>query len=385
MVGERKIEDMNQGGDIHLPTRNIAEPSFGFGRGGDREFVLPGNREYLRGDRIARPDRANDSEGRAGKGSGESTDDFVFSLSREEFLTIFFDDLELPRMTRSQLGAAEHLKSTRAGYATEGSPANLSVTRILTHSLSRRIALKGVLKQKTAALETSLAAAVREDRPADAAAEIIAAIEVLLARVGGLPFLEEIDLRYRNRVLRPAPIARAVMFCMMDVSASMDETKKDLAKRFFTLLHLFLKRKYQQVELIFIRHTEDAEEVDEAVFFHDLKSGGTVVLPALELTEKIRRTRYAEGWNVYAAQASDGDAFGSDPARCARFLRETFLPAASYYAYIELTPEQTYHFSNLWMEYKILATESENFAMRRASRRENIYPVFRELFSREGT
>jgi uncharacterized sporulation protein YeaH/YhbH (DUF444 family) len=173
------------------------------------------------------------------------------------------------------------------------------------------------------------------------------------------------------------------MFCLMDVSASMDENKKDLAKRFFTLLYLFLTRKYTQVELVFIRHTENAEEVDEATFFHDPKSGGTVVLSALELMEKIRRARYAEDWNVYAAQASDGDAFGSDPAKSARYLRETLLPATRYYAYIELAEEELIRASTLWAEYAVLAEELENFAMSRASRRENIYPVFRNLFSKE--
>ena len=126
------------------------------------------------------------------------------------------------------------------------------------------------------------------------------------------------------------------MFCLMDVSASMDEDKKDLAKRFFTLLYLFLTRKYGEVDLVFIRHTDDAEEVDEDTFFHDTRSGGTVVFSALDLADKIRAERYARGWNVYVAQASDGDAFGADPARSARFLREKLLPATRYYAYLEL-------------------------------------------------
>jgi uncharacterized sporulation protein YeaH/YhbH (DUF444 family) len=162
----------------------------------------------------------------------------------------------------------------------------------------------------------------------------------------------------------------------------MDEAKKDLAKRFFTLLYLFLTRKYAQVDLVFVRHTEQAEEVDEDTFFHDTKSGGTVVLSALEMMDRIRRERYADGWNVYAAQASDGDAFGADPARSTRFLREMILPATRYYAYIELTPEESAHASTLWAEYETLLGQHENFAMRRAARREDIYPVFRELFSK---
>ena len=382
MVGERKLADMDRGGEVRLPKKDIAEPNFGFGRGGEREFVLPGNREYVSGDRIPRPDGAGGGGNGAGEGSGDGQDDFVFSLSREEFLDIFFDDLELPRLTRTQLGTADRFRSVRAGYSRQGAPSSLSVPRTVANSLARRIALRGMLKREAAVLEAGLATAVAEGRGDDVAGAE-AELERLRARRAALPFLEELDLRYRNRVLRPEPVARAAMFCLMDVSASMDEDKKDLAKRFFTLLYLFLTRKYRHVELVFIRHTDDAEEVDEDTFFHDPKSGGTVVLPALELMGRVRRERYADSWNVYAAQASDGDAFGSDPAKSARFLREIILPATRYYAYVELASQETIRPSNLWAEYAVLAGELDNFAMRRAARRENIYPVFRDLFSKE--
>jgi uncharacterized sporulation protein YeaH/YhbH (DUF444 family) len=174
------------------------------------------------------------------------------------------------------------------------------------------------------------------------------------------------------------------MFCLMDVSASMSENKKDLAKRFFTLLYLFLTRKYEQVELVFIRHTDDAEEVDEQTFFHDTKSGGTVVYTALELMHAVCSARYpASTWNVYAAQASDGDAFGADVGRSGRFLREALLPLARYFAYIEIPDAGDGRNSSLWAEYEPLAQEHGNFAMRRVSARDEIYPVFRDLFKKE--
>jgi len=169
----------------------------------------------------------------------------------------------------------------------------------------------------------------------------------------------------------------------MDVSASMDEEKKDLAKRFFTLLYLFLTRKYGEVDLVFIRHTDDAEEVDEQTFFHDTRSGGTVVFSALDLADKIRAERYARGWNVYVAQASDGDAFGADPAKSARFLREQLLPLARYFAYIECPDENHSGNSSLWVEYEELEKPGRNFAMRRVYSPTEIYPVFRDLFRKE--
>jgi hypothetical protein len=383
MIGERHLADMERGGDVRVPKKDISEPYFGFGRGGDREFVLPGNREYVAGDRIPRPDGGSAGGHGSAGGDADGEDTFVFSLSREEFMQIFFDDLELPNLARTELGRSERRKSVRAGFTKSGTPASLAVIRTLTQSLGRRIALRAGLGRESGALEAEFAVAVAAGQ-AEQAARLYAELERLARRRAALPFLDDMDLRYRNRVWRPEPIARAVMFCLMDVSASMDENKKDLAKRFFTLLYLFLTRKYGAVDLIFIRHTDDAEEVDEDTFFHDTRTGGTVVLSALELTDKIREERYAHGWNVYAAQASDGDAFGADPARSARFLRERLLPSTRYYTYLELADPHTYeHVSTLWAEYERVAEATRNFAMRRAAQREQIYPVFRGLFRKE--
>jgi len=383
MVGERKLSDMEQGGEVRVPTKDISEPSFGFGRGGDREFVLPGNREYVAGDRIARPQGGGGGGGNGSGGDGDSEDSFVFSLSREEFMQIFFDDLELPNLARTEYGRTEQRTSTRAGFTRSGVPANLAIVRTVRQSLARRIALGGSIARELASLEAAFAIAAAIGH-AEEAARIYEELQRLTRRVGKLPFIDEPDLRYRHRVWRPEPIARATMFCLMDVSASMDEDKKDLAKRFFTLLYLFLTRKYGEVDLVFIRHTDDAEEVDEDTFFHDTRSGGTVVFSALDLAENIRAARYARGWNVYVAQASDGDAFGADPARSARFLREKLLPATRYYAYLELAdPRSSEHASSLWAEYERVAEATTNFAMKRASQRDQIYPVFRELFRKE--
>ncbi len=384
MVGDRRLADMEQGGEVRVPKKDVAEPAFGFGHGGDRELVLPGNREYVAGDRIPRPGGAGgDGSGSDAAGDGEAEDAFVFSLSREEFMQIFFDDLELPRLARTQFGRSEKRRSIRAGFAKSGVPANLAIIRTLTQSLARRIALQGSLKREAEALETSFGLAAATGN-AGVAAEIYAELEHVERRRQGLPFIDEPDLRYRSRAWRSEPVARAVMLCLMDVSASMDEDKKDLAKRFFTLLYLFLTRKYGEVDLVFIRHTEDAEEVDEDTFFHDRRSGGTVVYSALDLAETVRVARYAHEWNVYVAQASDGDAFGADPARSARFLRERLLPACRYYTYLELAgTESGEHVSSLWSEYARVAETTDNFAMRRASARDQIYPVFRELFRKE--
>lgn len=381
MIRDRSIQDMDQGGEINLPARDISEPTFRHGAGGDREMVHPGNREFAKGDAIDRP-QGGEGQGGNEPGEGEAVDQFTFSLSRAEFLNLFFEDLELPHLARNQLGEVSQKKWQRAGYTTTGSPSMLSISRTLKSSLARRVALSVKARADLEDAEERLAKALSTGAPADEIRTLEQDVEDCRERLARVPFLDDLDLRYRNRVSVSIPMARAVMFCLMDVSGSMDEGKKDLAKRFFTLLYLFLSRKYEHVDLVFIRHTDNAEEVDEQTFFYDPKSGGTIVLSALELMREIVEKRYPPtAWNVYAAQASDGDSFGADAGKSARFLAEHLLPASRYFAYIEIPDSQEARKSSLWAEYE--QKLEPHFVMRRICERGEIYPVFHDLFKKE--
>lgn len=369
VIAGRSITDMEKGGEVNIPSRDISEPRFHHGKGGDREMVHPGNHQFQTGDRIRRPegDGGGGGSGEGDEGQAEDTqDNFVFSLSREEFMSLFFDDLELPHLERNMLGDIRQFKWHRAGYTPRGVPTNLAVVRSLKNALARRIALSRPLEARIQALQDA------DSAPED--------VEELQRRLKRIPFLDELDLRYRHRTKVPEPISRAVMFCLMDVSASMSEDKKDLAKRFFTLLYLFLTRKYESVDLVFIRHTDDAQEVDEDTFFHDTKSGGTVVLSALKLMDEILQARYpADQWNIYAAQVSDGDAFGADPEKSRICIQEQLLPKVRYFAYVEV-PDSS-RVSPLMHAYQRIL--DPNFAMATVTGRNEVYPVLRELFVRE--
>lgn len=390
MVSERSIKDMDRGGDVKIPVKDIAEPTFRHGAGGDREAVHPGNHKFNPGDRIKRPEGRGEGDGSGDQGGeGDGEDGFTFTLSREEFMELFFDDLELPHLTRTQVGDIVEYKMQRAGYTRQGSPTNLSIARSLRNALGRRIALSSrprrelqELKERLAALDSATTEGpAAEAAVADERAQLLASMDLLRGQIARVPFIDEIDLRYRHRVPVPKPISQAAMFCLMDVSASMDERKKDLAKRFFTLLYLFLSRKYQKVDVIFIRHTEEAEEVDEEHFFHDARTGGTVVFSALDLMRQIMTDRYPAGqWNLYGAQASDGDAFGADPDKSSDFLAEKILPDLRHFAYVEV-PDSDSRPSRLAAAYRRI--ECEHFAMRQVRERRDIYPVFRDLFSPE--
>jgi uncharacterized sporulation protein YeaH/YhbH (DUF444 family) len=385
-VEGRGIRDIAQGEDIHIPRRDISEPVFGHGEGGRREMVHPGNKDFVRGDRIERPKGGGGGGGSGdASDSGEGEDDFVFHLSKEEFMQVFFDDLALPNLIRTTLAETPEFKTHRAGFSSDGTPNNLHVVRSMRGAIGRRIALGSESRRELHRLEDLLETLrAQPDSPARAREiELIEAdIEALRVRIGRIPFLDPIDLRYRSRVRTPVPTAKAVMFCVMDVSGSMDEARKDLAKRFFILLYLFLTRHYEKIDIVFIRHHTQAQEVSEHDFFHATETGGTVVSSALVLMEEIIRARYPRGeWNIYGAQASDGDNWHDDSPRCRELLEHDILPLCRYFAYIQVVEQE----QNLWHEYAALAEdESRVFAMRKATDVSQIYPVFRDLFRKEG-
>ncbi|SEI91157.1 YeaH/YhbH family protein [Paraburkholderia diazotrophica] len=381
-VRDRSIKDIQNTQSITIPRKDIAEPSFRHGPGGRREMVHPGNADYIRGDKIPRPQGGGGGGGgSSASNEGEGQDDFVFELSREEFMQYFFDDLELPRLVKTHLLAVPTWKSIRAGWAAEGTPNNIDVVRSLRSALGRRIALGAPLVNELHELEKQLEE-MKAD-PADRREEIKLLeedIHHLRGRIWRIPFIDPFDLRYVNRVKQPQPSSQAVMFCLMDVSGSMDEQRKDLAKRFFILLYLFLKRNYEKIEVVFIRHHTRAEEVDEDTFFHSTESGGTVVSSALELMQKILDERYSPTeWNIYGAQASDGDNWTDDSPKCRKILSDDILDKVRYFAYIQVTPEE----QNLWLEYAQLAQMVPHLAMKKVETAADIYPVFRELFEKQ--
>ena len=387
-IDGRGIRDIERGEDIHIPKKDLSEPVFGHGQGGMREVVHPGNKEYVRGDRIERPKGGQGSG--SGKGqasdSGEGEDDFVFALSKEEFMQVFFDDLALPHLVRTQLAEVPEWKSHRAGYSSDGTPNNLHVVRSMRGAIGRRIALGAGSRRDLHELEEELAETEVRLQPGDevALARIKALkvdIQSLRARIERIPYLDPIDLRYRSRVRVPVPTSKAVMFCLMDVSGSMDEGRKELSKRFFILLYMFLTRHYEKIDLVFIRHHTQAAEVDEQNFFHARETGGTVVSSALVLMEEIIRARYAPSeWNIYGAQASDGDNWHHDSGRCRELLSDKLMPMVRYFAYVQVAEEE----QNLWQEYAQLQGVHKHFAMRKATESSQIYPVFRDLFKKEG-
>jgi uncharacterized sporulation protein YeaH/YhbH (DUF444 family) len=376
----REIRDVLQGGEVSIPLDGLDEPRFHKAGGGIRDVVLPGNKKFVEGDILPRPDEGGGGKPRQA-GEGDSEDAFRFVLTREEFLDLFLDDLELPHLAKRKLAEVEYEGIRRAGYSVSGSPANLAIGRTMRLAMARRVALRRPRSATIEQLEAELAEC-DDERGAVLKAEI----EALKGRMRRIPYIDPIDIRYRRFESEPRPIAQAVMFCLMDVSGSMSEHMKDLAKRFYMLLYVFLTRRYRHVEIVFIRHTDRAEEVDEETFFRSPASGGTLVSSALEAMHQIVRARYRPAdWNIYAAQASDGDNSYSDGEVTARLLNDAILPATQYFAYLEVGESggsDTMPDSPLWTLYQRLRQSGAALSMRKVSNRGEIFPVFHELFQR---
>jgi uncharacterized sporulation protein YeaH/YhbH (DUF444 family) len=382
-VNTRSITDMEHGEQISIPSHDISEPVLHHGHGGRQTVVHPGNREFTAGERIPRPDGGggNGPGGKAGN-SGEGMDEFVFQLTQDEFLDFMFEDLELPNLVKRHLTGVETFKTVRAGISNDGNPSRINIVRTLRSAHARRIALSGSSRAALRQAEQELAR-LKIEEPANFSdiQALEQEIERLRGRIRRVPFLDTFDLKYNLLVKQPNPSSKAVMFCLMDVSGSMTQTTKDIAKRFFILLYLFLKRNYERIDVVFIRHHTSAKEVDEEEFFYSRETGGTIVSSALKLMQEIMAARYpAEEWNIYAAQASDGDNWNDDSPVCRQILSNQIMPFVQYFTYVEITPREH---QALWDEYQTVGDAFPgSFSQQQLVSAADIYPVFRDLFQR---
>lgn len=400
-ITKGNVDDLvnNKKRKINVPKKDLTQPTFQHGKGGRRFKVLPGNKEFVPGDRINRPQGGGGgSGGSKGSKDGEGEDDFIFTLTHEEFLDIFFEDCELPNLHETVIAKTDAFETKRAGFAKEGSAAQLNVERTMRQSKGRRIGLmRNQKRKKLRELEAEEARLVIEIAEAEAEGkdtfkleveleEIRRLIKVQEKKLRAIPFVDDTDLRYNKWDRVPVPTYQAVMGCLMDVSASMGEREKELAKRFFMMEYLFLKRNHERVDVVWIRHHTSAKEVDEEEFFKSRETGGTQISTALTLFHEIIKERYpVDAWNIYGSQVSDGDNWSNDSPVALDVLENSLLPIVRYYAYIEIVSNRDMSsrpVSDIWPHYQGLATKYPNFQMKQVATASDIYPVFKELFKK---
>ena len=382
---QKSIKDFSKkGGTVPIPVKGIKEPILrNDPKLGKRNRIIPGNDKYSPGDTHPKPKGGAGSGGEGGGPDSETTEDeFTVDVSMEEFMDVFFEDLELPNLTQKLTKpSTEDFTLRFAGQTREGIPPRINVLKTFENSIGRNLAIKASLKRQIQKLEDECEEEDCELKLKD--------LNIRLDKLKRkkVTFIDDIDLRYDNYVLEPKPITSAVMFCIMDVSGSMGQEEKSISKIFFLLMHLFLTIQYKHVDIVFIRHHHDAKEVDHDEFFDSRESGGTVVSPAIELMHTIIRERYPlNQWNIYGCQSSDGDNFGHDYNNSYKVMSEKIMPIIQYYAYIQIGTgmNNTYFGNNLWGEMKRVAGECDNFRMRAIKKRQDVLEVFRGFFQKGG-
>jgi uncharacterized sporulation protein YeaH/YhbH (DUF444 family) len=373
---------------VSVPSDSIKEPWFHYDSStGNREFVLPGNKEYMQGDLIERPQQ---NQGKAGNASddGEGEDDFSFSISKDEFNDILFEDLELPELKKKSVAQTIAFMKVRAGFSSAGTPSSLDIRRSMKRSIGRRYSLKAPKNKKIQLLLDEIAeldllpmlTAEQQERRVKLEEDIV----LLKKRIDAVPFLDPVDLQYRNFEKKPMPKHKAVMFCVMDVSASMGAHEKELAKRFYLLLYLFLQYKYDLVDIVFIRHHTEAHECTEEEFFYSKETGGTVVSSGLMEMLRVQRERYApDDWNIYVAQTSDGDNFSTDNGHVTELLHEKIIPLCQQYAYIEVRNTSNPRESDMWEMMHAISKMHKELKICQVNDIPDVYRIFRMIFSKE--
>lgn len=389
----------------------LEEPWFAYGAGGDSTTVLIGNPHFDRGDEIPMSDEDEDGAGGAGGGSGE--DDFVVNVASDEFLDMFFEDCELPNLQNEKLTEKLDNKSQHAGYSTTGTPAQLSIIRTYKQSLGRRWALMAPYKEEMEALEAEMAeiydkiAAIPfENRHhmeclqySPRLDEIEARLVELRSKVKMLDGFDKVDLRFRKKEQKPLHTVDAVLVMIMDISGSMDQEKKTIARRWFALLYAFIKRRYGSAELLFIAHTEEAFEMSEGDFFSTRINGGTAVSPALKLANKIIKERFdPTQTNIYVSHASDGDNWAIDNDAVVNEMTGEghLIDKLQYFSYVEVGNVYrgyTYtsgvgvssNSTNLWETYAKVQNNAgtDHMSLAVIEKPEDCYQVFKNVFRKK--
>ena len=332
---------------IKVPIRGVKEYRFVYGDnvpgvaqgGGSSEPGQVVGKAH--GEGKGQPDRAGDRPG---------VDYYETEVTLDELTDIMFEDLELPDLERKRLREVPALDQTkRKGYRRVGVRARLDKRRTVRSRVKRRLAIR--------------------TRPEGVA--------------GGprFPFHDE-DLTYRHINTDIRKESNAVVFCIMDTSGSMDTMKKYLARSFFFLLFQFICTKYRNVELVFIAHHTEANEVTEEEFFSKGESGGTFISSGYQKTLDVVAERYHPSlWNIYAFHCSDGDNFESDNRAALKAAKE-IADVANLFGYGEIKPlGSRYYESSMLNIFRRL--DAENFQTVLIERKEDVWPSFKAFLAKD--
>lgn len=293
------------------------------------------------GDSLGQPGGAPGT-GKGAGGRGEGGFEFLLEFKIDDIVDWLWEEMQLPNL-HARVGRAEEADWTREGWDRHGARSRLDRRRSMRESIKRR-----------------------RVQSADS------------------PQFTDDDLRFRQLTKREQPATQAVVFFLMDVSASMSDRDRQLAKSFFFWAVQGLRRQYRHLDTVFVAHTTEAWEFNEEEFFKVSGSGGTVSSTGFKKIHEIIQARFDPGrYNVYLFYASDGDNSASDHADAEAALGE-LAALANYSGYLEVSassqPRLNTECSSL---FKALADGGKPAASFLISRFEDIWDAVRHFFQHQ--
>jgi hypothetical protein len=351
IIAEESIIGQNKNKKIKIPIKGIKEYQFIYGK--NSEGAASGDGTEKRGQVIGKTnDPAQKDQGQPGSDPGDEI--YETEITMEEIVNYLFDELNLPDMDRKKYGMieSEHIFK-RSGYQRKGIPPRLAKKRTVIEKLKRKQGLQ-------------------RDQEFDDNPELPKRI----------PFRED-DLRYHRVREEIRRRSNAVVICIMDTSGSMDQTKKYLARSFYFLLYQFVRWKYEQVDVVFIAHTTQAQEVTEWEFFHRSEAGGTMISSGYAKALEIIEQRYnPEIWNIYAFHCSDGDNWGDDNTK-AIVLAKQLCAVCNLFGYGEISFTQNWSIT-IRRDFEEEMQDQDNFVISVIGKQEEIWPAFKQILDKQG-
>ncbi|MGC2460508.1 MAG: DUF444 family protein [Steroidobacteraceae bacterium] len=276
---------------VRVPVRFLEHYHFQLQSPEQREGV--GQGQANPGDKLGPPGQG----GKPGKGEGgrdQGSLEFLLEFKVDDIVDWLWEEMQLPNL-HARVGKAEETDWIREGWDRRGARSRLDRRRSFRESIKRRT-----------------------------------------SQADGPSFTDE-DLRFRQLTRREQPATQAVVFLLMDVSGSMTDNDRKLAKSFFFWAVQGLRRQYRHLDTVFVAHTTEAWEFDEAQFFQVRGSGGTVASSGFAKVREIIAARFDPSrYNVYLFYASDGDNDSSDRADAESRLDE-LGGLANYLGYLEVS------------------------------------------------
>ncbi len=351
IIAEESIIGKSKDKKIKIPIKGIKEFQFIYGK--SKPGVGAGDGNEKRGDKFA--GEAQTGKGKGGAGNQEGEEVYETEITIEEVIKYLFDDMNLPDIDKKQLSQLEEKSYRKLGYQHKGIPPRLAKKRSVIEKIKRKQAAKRSEDGEEATYDKESG----EER---------------------FPFIEE-DLRYYRIKEENRRDYNAVVLCIMDVSGSMDQTKKYLARSFYFLLYQFLRLKYANVDVVFIAHTTIAKEVNEREFFHRGESGGTYISSGYDKALEIIAERYSPAnWNIYAFHCSDGDNWSEDNKRAVESANK-LCEVCNLFGYGEIVPGYYNIGSTIKNEFQT-KIKSKNFAAININKKEDVLPALKKLLDK---